>query len=108
MHQVSLIKLGAQTLTYTVLDKSRILNGLAKRITFGSVTRNKLAKSIIANTVAVAQNYAIANKALGKRSAEIINQTRSVLFDNTRQQVDNGVPSLVSLLLQSKGQGKFA
>lgn len=108
MHQVSLIKLGAQTLTYTVLDKSRILNGLAKRITFGSVTRNKLAKSIITNTVAVAQNYAIANKALGKRSAEIINQTRSVLFDNTRQQVDNGVPSLVSLLLQSKGQGKFA
>lgn len=108
MHQISLIKLGAQSLTYTLLDRSRVLNGLAKRITFGSVTCDKLAKSIISNTVAVAQHYAIASKALGKRSAEIINLSKSVLFDNTRQQVDNGVAPLVTLLLQSKGQGKFA
>ncbi|WP_413737163.1 hypothetical protein ACL2XP_03395 [Sodalis sp. RH21] len=108
MNSVSLPKFGASIAAYSILDKSNILNGLAKRTTGGSVTRNVLAKKIITDTVSLAQNLAVSNRMLGKRSASIVNQGRSVLFGNTRRQVEDGVAPLVELILQSKGQGEFA
>lgn len=108
MHNVSMPKFGCQIAVYKVLDKRDILNNLAKRVTAGAVSRDTLAQKIISNTVSVAQQYAINNKVLGKRSAEISHQGRSVLFNNTFEQVKNGVGPLVELILKSKGQSAFA
>ncbi|MGG7667086.1 hypothetical protein ACQ4OC_00145 [Yersinia sp. J1] len=108
MNNISLPRFGMQILAYTALDRSHLLNSLVSRISGSSDKRDELANKIISNTVTLGQNALISNKTLGKRSAEIVNQGRSVFFGNTLQQVDKGVGPLVELILQSKGQGGLA
>lgn len=108
MHNVSIPKFVGQVALYKILDKSKHLNDLAAHITGGSITRNGLAKDIIAKTISLGQDYVASNKMLGKRSAEIVYQGRSVLFGNTLEQVDSGIGPLVELILRSKGQGQLA
>ncbi|MFT8211877.1 MAG: hypothetical protein ACMZI0_17280 [Symbiopectobacterium sp.] len=80
------VKLAARTLTYKAMDSSKVINTLVSRITFGSVTRDTLAKNILSGTVNLAQQYECDQKLLGERSAEIVSLARSVLFDNTMVQ----------------------
>lgn len=97
------VKLAARTLTYKAMDSSKVVNTLVNRITFGSVTRDTLAKNILSGTVNLAQQYACEQKLLGERSAEIVSLGRSVLFDNTMAQVKEGAGPLVSLLMEYNG-----
>lgn len=108
MNNATIAKFGLRVLIYRCMDSNSKLNALTKRISLGSITRDKLAKNIISDTITLAQHYVISNKSLGKRSAEIVNQGRSALFDNTRAQAENGLAPLVDLILQSKGQGELA
>ncbi|MBG6247145.1 MULTISPECIES: hypothetical protein [Symbiopectobacterium] len=59
------VKLAARTLTYKAMDSSKVVNTLVNRITFGSVTRDTLAKNILPGTVNLAQQYACEQKLLG-------------------------------------------
>lgn len=97
------MKLAARTLTYKAMDSSKVVNTLVNRITFGSVSRDTLAKNILSGTVNLAQQYACEQKLLGERSAEIVSLGRSVLFDNTVAQVKEGASPLVSLLMEYNG-----
>jgi len=90
------------------MDKSWVFDSIVNHISAGRVTRDSLAKSIISQTLSLGQQHVCANQMLGKRSAEIVNQVRSVLFDNTQQQVKDGVAPLIEVILKSKGQGEFA
>ncbi|MCW2479918.1 hypothetical protein [Candidatus Symbiopectobacterium sp. NZEC135] len=85
------------------MDSSKVVNTLVNRITFGSVSRDTLAKNILSGTVNLAQQYACEQKLLGERSAEIVSLGRSVLFDNTVAQVKEGASPLVSLLMEYNG-----
>ncbi|MEA9391150.1 hypothetical protein SJI19_11460 [Acerihabitans sp. TG2] len=108
MKNVSIPRLAVQFITYAAMDKSKVCNGIVKRISGGTITRDTLAKSIISKTVSLGLQHASSNNMLGKRSAEIVNQVRSVLFDNTQRQVKEGVAPLIELIVKSKGQGEFA
>ncbi|CAJ0996815.1 hypothetical protein SODG_002066 [Sodalis praecaptivus] len=108
MNNAAIAKFGLRVLTYKCIDSNNKFNALAKYISQGAITRDKLAKRIISDTVSLAQHYVVANQSLGKRSAEIVNQGRSALFDNTRAQVEKGLAPLVDVILQSKGQGELA
>ncbi|WP_063657854.1 hypothetical protein [Candidatus Arsenophonus triatominarum] len=103
MNKILITRLSASLLVYRILNKSSKINGVVKRITGGGITRNNLAKRIISDSVSICQQYGINTKFFGNRSAEIINQSRSVLFSNTQEQVNNGLTSLVNLLLNSRG-----
>ncbi|HEY0211746.1 hypothetical protein [Acerihabitans sp.] len=108
MNNVSIPKFGIQALTYRILDRWKTVNGLVNRISGGSINRDVLARKIISNTLSLGQEYIVTNQMLGKRSAEIVSLGRSVLFDNTLHQVNDGIAPLVELILQSKGQGALA
>jgi len=104
MNNMAIAKFRLRVLTYHCMDSNSIFNALTKCITLGSITRDKLAKNIISDTFTLTQHYIINNKSLGKRSAEIVNQGRSALFNNTKEQAENGLGSWVDLILQSRGQ----
>lgn len=100
------MKLAARTVTYKAMDSSKVIDTLVNRITFGSVTRDTLAKNILSGTINLAQEYACDQKLLGDRSAEIVSLARSVLFDNTLKQVKDGAGPLVSLLMEYNGNNQ--
>ncbi len=108
MKRVSIPRFATQFITYAMMDKNRVFNGIVKRISAGKVTRDRLAKSIISNTLSLGQQHVSSHQMLGRRSAEIVNQVRSVLFDNTQQQIKDGIAPLIEVILKSKGQGEFA
>jgi len=107
MKSVSLPAFGIRIGAYAILDKRDRLNKLASRISGGSVNKDTLAKSIVSDMITLGLGVVADNKMLGKRSAGIVDLGRSVLFDNTRRQVETGIAPLVELIMQSKGQSEF-
>ncbi|WP_213990236.1 hypothetical protein [Sodalis sp. dw_96] len=108
MKSVSIPAFGMRIAAYAIIDKRNNLNRLVNRISGGSVNRDTLAKKIVSDMITLGQDVVVNSELLGKRSADIVNLSRSVTFDNTFQQVEAGVAPLIKLIMQSKGHSVFA
>lgn len=106
MNVLNSMKLGVQCLTYKGMESSAAVNVLVICITFGSVTRDTLAKNIFTSAVDLILASECNRQIFGKHTTEIINQGKSVLFNNTLGQVKHGAGPLLELLMEYNGHNK--
>ncbi|WP_186332344.1 hypothetical protein [Bordetella genomosp. 13] len=90
----SIAGVAAKALAFAALEKSDTLNRFVGWISGGRVSRETLAQSILHKAVDLGTEYAVANKALGERSAVLLPRIRDAVIDNDMQRMKAAVADL--------------
>ena len=84
----------AKLAAFVALDSSEKLNKFTNFVTSGAVNRDTLAKGVLQYAVQAGVQFAVKNKLLGERSAELVPQIKKMLVDNNLAEMKVAVAAL--------------
>ena len=91
----------AKLAAFVALESSEKLNKFTNFVTSGAVNRDTLAKGVLQFAVQAGVQFAVKDKLLGERSAELIPQIQKMLIDNNLAEMKVAVADLARTGLSS-------